>query len=665
MPTGSIALTPFAHGREGPADYSVRGDKTSPRVGKVTHPSGAPDNHLLTIYSPGPVNHQYTFLPQLDGGIYLIKKGEVVTEPSQMLLIKNDPKYNESWPRAVVSYERIYGVKEPKNLQWYRNDARTCKYLPEGTPFGLVGSSSFYKRESYPNGVVPKGKVTSEFAGGRDPFKGLGAFTSHGNGMPLNWHNQGADSAIYSNEEIHAVRILAMEPTTRRSGANSGRRFHNHATERLRILGEIPLRSFKNGKQPTDPDGNPDTSFLAKIPADTPFTFQTLDKEGRVLNMAQTWHQLRPGEMRTNCGGCHAHSQKPTDFALTRAAKPDYKIWDLVNETPLLLDKKRDKSKQQWDTQDATGLRKIEGVLNVEYHRDIQPILKKSCVACHSGRDRKEPAGKLDLDADHEKEQYRSFGKFPGTYYRLALDERAKFGHKPIGWTSWGYPNASRYIRKFQSRRSMLVWKIYGKRLDGFSNDDHPSAAKPGDQQNLVLKGKKLDLRRYRARFDVDHRGPQMPPPSAVKKGKVHGLSDEDLRTFVRWIDLGCPIDLDYDPENPEKQSYGWMLDDLRPTLTLTYPRAGANKKVTRILVGAYDYYTGLEEDSLRVVADFKVDEHPAGTNLAKQFRRKSQGVWEYRLKTPVMQLKKGTVTVTVRDKQGNETRVVRTFSVD
>ena len=48
-----------------------------PRVGKFTHPSGAPDNHLLTIYSPGPVNHQYTFLPQLDGGIYLIKDGQV------------------------------------------------------------------------------------------------------------------------------------------------------------------------------------------------------------------------------------------------------------------------------------------------------------------------------------------------------------------------------------------------------------------------------------------------------------------------------------------------------------------------------------------------------------------------------------------------------------
>lgn len=74
----------------------------------------------------------------------------------------------------------------------------------------------------------------------------------------------------------------------------------------FRILGEIPVRKFRNGRQPMDPDGNPDTSFLAKIPADQAFTFQTLNADGMVLNMAQTWHQLRPGEVRTDCGGCHA-----------------------------------------------------------------------------------------------------------------------------------------------------------------------------------------------------------------------------------------------------------------------------------------------------------------------------------------------------------------------
>jgi hypothetical protein len=665
MPTGAIALTPFALGQEGPADRSIIGDKTSPAVGKLTHPSGAPDNHVLTVYSPGPVNHQYTFLPQLDGGIYLLKDGAVVEEPAQLRLIKNDPNYNECWPRAVVPYERIYGVKEPALLPRLANDGRLSRHLPEGTPFGLVGTASFYKRESYPNGVVAKGAVTAAYAGGNDPWKGLDPFTSHGNGMPLNWHNQGADAGLYTNDQIHAVRILVMEPTTDRRGANAGRRFTNHAQERLRILGEIPLRSFEDGTQPLDPDGNPDTSFLAKIPADTPFTFQTLDSRGMVLNMAQTWHQLRPGEVRTNCGGCHAHSQQPTDFSRTRAARPDYPVWDLVNVTPLLVDRARDESKTRWDVKNEAGLRFVKkGPLNVEYFRDIQPLLQRSCVACHSGKDGRKPAGNLNLDADGELVPSEHHGKLPGTYCRLAADERAKFGHKPVGYDSWGYPNASRYIRMFQSRRSLLVWKIFGERLDGFSNDDHPSEARPGDREHLVQRGQPVDLQKNRARWDLDYHGPAMPPLEAVKAGKVPPLSDEDKRTIVRWIDLGCPIDLDYDPAQPMKRGHGWMLDDNRPTLTLTYPRAGANPALTRILVGMHDFYTGLDLDSLRVVADFALDGVPAGQNLARKLRPLTQGVWELRLAEPITKLPRGRLTVSVRDRQGNETRIERTFSV-
>src|SRR5258706_9269859 len=154
MPTGSISLPPSSLGFEGPADRSDPKDKQSPAVGKFTHPSGAPDNHLLTVYSPGPVNHQYTFLPQLDGGIYLIKYGSAIDEPPQMLLIKNDPKYNECWPPAVVPYKRIYGIDEPKLLARLANAGKLSTHLPEATPIGLIGTSSFYKRERYPNGAV-------------------------------------------------------------------------------------------------------------------------------------------------------------------------------------------------------------------------------------------------------------------------------------------------------------------------------------------------------------------------------------------------------------------------------------------------------------------------------------------------------------------------------
>ncbi len=667
-PTGSVAFTPFALNGEGPADGSILGDKSSPKVGKVTHPSGAPGNHLLTVWSPGPVNHQYTYLPQLDGGIYLIKNGEVVSEPGQMRLIKNDPRFNESWPRAVVPYERIYGQKEPARLATIANDGSASKLLPAGTPYGLVGSSSMYKRESYPGGGVPEGKVTAEYVSGKDPWRGLDPFTSHGNGMPINWHNQGSDVGLYTNSEIHAVRILAMEPTTlRQRGAHGGRLFHSHAMERLRILGEIPVRKFAASKsgssdQPLDPDGNPDTSFLAKIPADVPFTFQTIDADGLMLNMAQTWHQLRPGEIRHDCGGCHAHSQKPTEFKDTLAARDDYKAFDLTKHTPLLTSKEQDQSHQQWDKEQRTGLKYQSGVLSVEYHRDIKPILLRSCAACHTGKS-ESPAGNLVLD-DETPIPHENVGKFPGTYYRLAIDGKAKFGHKPVGYDSYGYPQASRYIRMLQARRSLLVWKLFGRRLDGFSNDDHPSESKPG-AGDLVLKGEPVDVQKNRARLDIDFTGGIMPPPEAVKSGKVQSLSSEDRLTILRWIDLGCPIDQDYDAEHPEVTGYGWALDDSRPTLTIAWPQPGKNAPSDRLRIGMTDYGSGLVAESFAVSADLELAGIRAGESLTKRFKETSPGVWELKLDKPLIAIAGAKLTASVKDKQGNESKIVRTFSVE
>ena len=105
----------------------------------------------------------------------------------------------------------------------------------------------------------------------------------------------------------------------------------------MRILGEIPVRK-PGAARLLRPDGSfeDDTSFLARVPADVSVTFQTLDRRGMVLNMAQTWHQVRPGEARYDCGGCHAHSKQPLDFESTAAARPGYAIPDLARSTPLL-----------------------------------------------------------------------------------------------------------------------------------------------------------------------------------------------------------------------------------------------------------------------------------------------------------------------------------------
>ena len=81
-------------------------------------------------------------------------------------------------------------------------------------------------------------------------------------------------------------------------------------------------------------------------------------------------------------------------------------------------------------------------------------------------------------------------------------------------------------------------------------------------------------------------------------------------------------------------------------------------------MIGACDAYSGLDERSLSVTADFPVDGAAPGTDLAAKFRPSGRGTWELRLSSPVDALPTGTLNVSIRDRQGNVARVVRTFSV-
>src|SRR5207248_8555545 len=267
------------------------------------------------------------------------------------------------------------------------------------------------------------------------------------------------------------------------------------------------------------------------------------------------------------------HSQQPTLFQDTFAARPDYQVFDLTKSTPLLTTRKNDQSGKQWDVKNETGLRYAKGVLNVEYHRDIRPIFARSCVACHSGKAAR-PAGDLVLDDDKLVPDLGS----PVTYRTLVYPKDSK---------------STRYVWPSQSRNSLLTWKLFGRRTDGFPEKLVPGAER--DHAGHLARG---------GSPYSPFKGSLMPPPSAVagsydgpdgKKIKVAPLTDEDRRTIVRWIDLGCPIDRDFDAKDPQKRGRGWMLDDQRPTLTLTYPKAGVNESVTRLLVGMYDYDTGLD----------------------------------------------------------------------
>lgn len=624
-PWGMISISPFTHGDDEAAPVGAGGV----RVGKFTQPSAAPGNDLLVAWTPGPANdlNRPTPLPYYDSGLYLQADGDPIWSPAELTLIKNDPAYNEAWPRALVPYAAIHGVAAPAELPWLPNDGAVHPALPAGTPYGLVGSSSLYKRESFPGFVVPWS----------DTFDGLDAFNTSENGQSSNWDTQGADAGRYSNAEIWAIRLVALEPHSHRSyGPHEGIHFASHANERMRILGEIPVRKNDTGGAPIlDPEGNPDTSFLVKIPADTPFTFQTLDRDGLVLNSAQTWHQVRPGEMRANCGGCHAHSQQPLAFESTAAALPAYQVADLSVETPLL-------------TRNENGEPAVmvahTPTVDVEFYRDIRPLLQRSCVSCHTGAN-PSPPGNLVLD------DLATVGDLPGDYARLAADTDATWGYPPvIANGTWRQTNASRYVRAFQSRRSLLAWKVFGRRLDGWNNADHPTEAIPGDPASLPAGADPNEA-------DLDFTGTIMPPPGSG----VTPLSVDERITIARWIDLGCPIDV---AQTTGHTGYGWFLDDLKPTVEVTLPRPGLNlAPVTRILFGLADARSGVNLATLAVQASFEVAGRPAGAALADLAVPVADGVWEILLGGPLPPLLDAHLYVEVEDLQGNVTRVDRELS--
>jgi len=628
-PRGMYSITPFTTGQDEAAPVGAGGV----RVGKFTHPSAAPDNDLLAVWTPGPANDldRPTPRPYYDAGLYLIPGGDLVDDPSGLVEIKNDPDYNEAWPRAVVPYSAVHGVSEPAQLPWLPNDGgEHPDLLPAGTAFGLVGSSSMYKRESFPGWA----------SGGSASYDGLDVFNTAENGQSSNWGTQGSDAGLYDNDDIWALRIVAMEPGTHRSygpngGPSGGPLFSSHAMERLRILGEIPLRKTASGGGVLlDPEGNPDTSFLAKIPADTPFTFQLLDRNGLALTTAQTWHQVRPGEARYDCGGCHAHSSQPLAFEETAADQPGFPVYDLSAVTPLV-------------SHDASGdpdlLLVDAGVVDVEFYRDIRPLLQRSCVTCHS-QFNASPGGELVLD------DYDDYGGLPGDYARLADDRGADWGYAPvIGAGGWRQTNASRYIRSFQSRRSLLAWKIFGARLDGWTNADHPTETVPGVAATLPPGASPNNA-------DLDYTGEMMPPPGSG----VPPLTDDEKMTIARWIDLGCPIN---NGDGGETE-YGWFLDEIRPTLEVSVPREGRTMtSVSEIVVGVADANTGIEPDSLSIVANFELAGRAAGSELADLAADLGDGISRIDLGEVVTVPDDGELRFEVRDRQGNTTWLVRSRS--
>jgi hypothetical protein len=488
----------------------------------------------------------------------------------------------------------------------------------------LVGTSSMYNRES---------------SGSTDPFQASNRREIHDG----NWTIQGADAGIYSNDDIYGIRIVATpaKPFTKSIDKYKNRerwdkimpylldtrldkvvaRYGSFHGEKWEILGEFPLMHKLNGLK--DRQKNPDTSWQAKVPAETPFLIQMLDKNGMTITSELTWRALKPGEIRTDCGGCHAHSIPALDFQTTATGK-GYLLYDIPGVDD--FDSRIDNG--TWDL--TTGSiplladNRVEfhdsGVLDVEFRRDIFPILENKCIKCHKVSDTKSSFVITKNNPDK-------------TYQNITYNKR-KNGKKFV------VPQISRFIRSPQARQSLLVWVAWNERLDGRKNSTRDN--------------------------DIDF--PYAHP--------IMALSDKEKRSIARWVDLGGPIDF------PQTDGFGYTDDSQLPIINLASPSNGINSVNKEIMIGFHDTKSGIDWKSLvlkyySVEDSIKFSKSNSLMKTISSLRKRdvyinqktqinSKGV----LKLPLASLglskqKEYILEVTIKDTVGNRNIATTRFSIE
>ena len=138
-----------------------------------------------------------------------------------------------------------------------------------------------------------------------------------------------------------------------------------------RVLGTTPV--FEDG------------SAVFTIPANTPIAIQPLDAEGKALALMRSWFVAMPGEV-LSCVGCHEEqtSVPPPRVSLAAQAEPE----------PL----------KPW----------YGPVRGFSFQREVQPVLDRSCVGCHSGK-------RADLPSFVDDGQWVSFDTAQNRYSKSYL----------------------------------------------------------------------------------------------------------------------------------------------------------------------------------------------------------------------------------------------------
>jgi len=173
---------------------------------------------------------------------------------------------------------------------------------------------------------------------------------------------------IYEGEGLHGVprgivkelRIHAYEYAYVQSPSDHTAQGIQSGWDIKRLMGTVPVEE--------------DGSVIFKIPANTPISIQPMDKDGAAVQWMRSWFTGMPGEV-VSCVGCHENANQ---IVLPRRVIASQKA-------PVLLKKPEG------------------GVRSFTFDLEVQPILDRACVACHTG------AGKA-FDLRGGKKDPRGYG---------------------------------------------------------------------------------------------------------------------------------------------------------------------------------------------------------------------------------------------------------------
>jgi len=588
-PNGGAGDTPMPP--YDPSEYFVHpvGDRTVKMNGRFTHPSAAPDNDLLTTYSIGgssTIESNIYRKPKTlddvmevigkDAGIWLLPLEPNSTRQighiaDDARIVVDFPEYHEIMARAVVSYQAIYGIARPdpdNTRSPTRNDGGQDPRLPAGAPYGLTGAASMFDRETRSLNGTPWNM--------RD---GGGAMSGR---TYMNLAVSGAELAIFDNDEIYGIRVLMPVPNIPKDLYKGDEKWSGWQQHHLRILGEYPVRKpDDSGVEPDDAQGNPDTSFIVRVPADTPFLMQTIDKRGMALDIETASRSVARGEQQY-CAGCHVHTREGMNTFDSLAEGNDNEFGDFTGTSAPLFVGEDAKGYPTVATAQATypdekGANARRSFA-VDWVNNIAEIVQNRCASCHAEDQSAQQLTGLRLDGDN-----RTYDLITTNQYKredgITINANSKPGDgltdinaletdRIIPRKANGCCTASRWVSVNSARSSMLVWALYGERLDGRD----PATGLPLEDSGVV----------------VDHKGLEFPeiwPKVSEHLEYVSDMPESEKRLITRWLDIGAPKLNVHD-------------DMMRPVMTLT-PVGGASS-VNSILVGLWD-------DSLLDFTRFKV----------------------------------------------------------